>query len=99
MNYDVLARRLQSWLAPEDLVAAARALAQDREAAFEQTSLALSASVLTSSQDGGLRTMCEEFVKRFEVPGNVIRFLRNSIIEKHGDLDWDALERLRFEGR
>jgi hypothetical protein len=98
MNYEFMARRLETWLAPEDLLAAGRILKNDRARALEPASLLLGSATLSRGEDGGLRTMTEEFLRRFSIPEHVIQLLQNIISDDDDEHDFQGLRELRFEG-
>lgn len=98
MDYEFMTTRLAAWLAPETIIAAAAELAREPDKALRRSHLALSTPLLKPGQDGGFRHLCEEFLRRFQVPRDVIAFLRNAMGEDSDNYDWAALEQLRFEG-
>jgi hypothetical protein len=98
MDYDFLAQRLQAWLAPEDILAAAAILASDREAAFKPSALVLASPWLRPEQDGGLRAMCEAYLQRFHISPDVVRIVKHTVYPDSGAYDWEALLALRYRG-
>jgi len=98
MDYDFLAQRLQAWLAPEDVLAAATILACDREAAFKPSALVLASPLLRPEQDGGLRAMCEAYLQRFQISPDVVRVLKHTVDSGSSAYDWEALLALRYRG-
>jgi len=89
---------MQAWLAPEDVIAAGRALRTDRDRALGPASLLLGSAELTGEQDGGLRIMVEQLLQRFRIPPEYISLLKNAVGRDGHEYDWDTLETLCFEG-
>jgi hypothetical protein len=98
MDYEFMTTRLAAWLAPETIVAAAAELAREPGKALQPSSLVLCSPVLKPGQDGRFRHLCEEFLRRFQIPHDVIAFLRNTVGEENDNYNWAELEQLRFEG-
>ena len=98
MDHEFMTTRLEAWLAPETIVAAAAELAREPSKALRPSCLILGSPVLKPGQDGGFRHLCEEFLRRFQIPHDIIAFLRNTVGEEGDNYNWTELEQLRFEG-
>jgi hypothetical protein len=95
---DLLAQRLEAWLAPEDIIGAANAITKSPTDANKSSALVLASDVLTPDADGGLFALTTEYLHRFSVPATLISLLKNLLSNNALDAAWKTIEHTRFTG-